>query len=541
MAIECCWRKEQIAPDECSLVGADEPGLLLDRKQRFLQRCLKCPRFLEELGGPPGAISGMTELLPYLVEELLELRSRAQAQQGLLDTRTREIRFLHEVGLVLQTSFDKDEVIAMALTAITAGQGFGLNRAILLLVDREQQNLQGYFAVGPRRPEDAGPIWKELEDHDFTLREMARQFFEQKMATERERFRDLLELLSVPLARTDHLFVETLNGQVSRRVPHLWQEPGLDASQREALGVNTLVMVPLVSQNRRIGLLLADNIINGRPITADDLQSLETFALPVAFAIERALLYERLQLELARATEANRRLQEQQEQILRMEKMALVGSIAANIAHSIRNPLTIIGGFARTLNRETPPADPKRRQVESIIRESRRLEEALEEVLAYSESLHPTLDLWDLNQLVAQILAGLRDELELAGISFRLDLAPALPKIRFDYRKIGYCLRTLIGNALDRLPRGEQLQLATIVSENNVRLVLHDDGPLLTPAILAAAATPFAANTPPGTGLGLSLCARILEAHRAGFEIESRAGSGTTFTIHLATTGEGRS
>ncbi len=541
MAAECCWRKEQISPGDCPFVRADEPALLLDRKRRFLQRCLQCPRFLEELGAPPDGDWALRDLLPYLIEELLELRARVKVQKGLAEARSREIGFLHEVGLVLQSSVDKDEVIAMALTAITAGQGFGLNRSILLLVDRERERLQGHFAVGPRWPEEAGPIWKELEGHDFTLREMARQFFEKQMGSERERFRDLLELLSVPLNRTDHIFIETLNTQMSRRVPNLWQEPGMDPAQREALGVNTLVMVPLVSQTRPIGLLLADNIANSRPISAEDLQLLETFALPVAFAIERASLYERLQQELTRATEANRRLQEQQEQILRMEKMALVGSIAANIAHSIRNPLTIIGGFARTLNREIPPADPKRRQIESIIRESRRLEEALEEVLAYSESLHPTLDLWDLNQLVVQVLAGLRDEMDLAGIPCRLELAPGLPKARFDYRKIGYCLRALFGNALDRLPRGESLHLATSAEGRSIRLVLHDEGPLLGPAILEAAETPFAAGTPPENGLGLSLCARILKAHRASFAIDSRPGSGTTFTIDLAINGEGRS
>ena len=89
-----------------------------------------------------------------------------------------------------------DEVIAMALTAVTAGKGFGLNRAILLLVDKDRQNLKGYFAVGPRSLEEAARIWKEVEEQDLPLREMARLFFEQKMNAERERFSDLLSVLS---------------------------------------------------------------------------------------------------------------------------------------------------------------------------------------------------------------------------------------------------------------------------------------------------------------------------------------------------------
>ncbi len=346
MNSRCCWNKEQIAVEECPYIQGWDQQLLLNRKKRFLERCIECPRFLEDLQEMSGEQDGLAGLFPYAIEALLAQRMDVQSLRSLNETRSREIKFLHEVSLVLQTSVDMDEVIAMALTAVTAGQGFGLNRAILLLVDKERQNLKGYFAVGPRRREDAGPIWQEIAERDLTLRELAWHFFQEKMAAERERFRDLLELLSVPLSDTRNLFVRTLNEQTSRHVTNIYDEAHLNREQTEALGVREFILVPLISKNRRIGLLLADNIINSRPITSEDLQSLETFALPVSFAIERASLYERLQEELERVTDANRRLKEQQEQILRMEKMALVGKIASNIAHSIRNPLTIIGGFA---------------------------------------------------------------------------------------------------------------------------------------------------------------------------------------------------
>jgi signal transduction histidine kinase len=530
---ECCWQKELIAAEECPFITADEGQLLFDRKQRFLRRCLECPRLLEDLRRPAQELAGLTEVFPYAIEEILALRARLQEEQGLLEARGREIKFLHEVGLVLQTSVDKGEVIAMALTAVTAGQGFGLNRAILLLVDRSDQNLNGYFAVGPRHREEAAHIWKELEEHDLTLREMAQHFFEKKMTAERERFSELLEILSVPLAAADHPFIQVLNAQLSRHIPDLWQEPGFPENQREALGVNELVLVPLVSKNRRIGLLLADNLVSGRPITAEDLQSLETFAQPMAFAIERANLYEQLQQELTRVQAANRRLHEQQETIVRMEKMALVGNLTANIAHSIRNPLTIIGGFARTLIRSTPEDDSKRRHIESILREARRLDEVLQEVLVHAESLHPTLDLWDVNQLVAGTYAGLREDLELAGVESRLELAPVLPQVKLDYKKLGYCLRALLGNSLERLPRGGVLTLATRFNAGWVEIVLGDNGPPLAGEALRAARETAPGTAVMGADLGLSLCARILAAHQGKFSVDSSPESGTVFTISL--------
>ena len=532
---ECCWQEELIAPEACPYLKAGEERLLFDRKQRFLRRCLECPRFLNDLRLPIQDLSGLDEVFPYAIEEVLALRARLQNQQGQLEARDREIRFLREVGLVLQTSVDMNEVIAMALTAVTAGQGFGLNRAILLLVDRNRQVLKGHFAVGPRHRAEAERIWKELEHHDLTLREMAQRFFEQKMSAERERFSDLLALLTVPLDAADHPFVQALNDQCSRHIPDLWQEPGFSQIQREALGINELVLVPLVSKSRRIGLLLADNIASGRPIGTEDLQSLETFALPVTFAIERASLYEQLQHELTRARETNRRLQEQQETIVRMEKMALVGSLTANIAHSIRNPLTIIGGFARTLIRSTPEGDPKRQQIESIVREARRLDEVLQEVLVHAESLHPTLDLWDVNQLVTGAYTGLREDLEMAGVATELALAPGLPQVKLDYKKLGYCLRSLLGNALERLPRGCRLELSTRGDGKWVEIVLRDNGPPLSDEALRAVREAKPGTVVTGGEVGLSLCARILAAHHAQFRADTAASGGAQFTIRLAT------
>jgi signal transduction histidine kinase len=529
----CCCCREHLSPEDCLYLREGEEELLFNRRKRFLQRCIECPRFLENLRANHEGCEGMTELLPYAVEEVLALRAQNRTLFSQIESRSREVKFLHEVSLVLQTSVDMDEVIAMALTAVTAGKGFGLNRAILLLVDKEGKNLKGYFAVGPRSPQEAGRIWREVEELNLPLREMARLFFEQKMSAEKERFRDLLEVLSIPLGHTDHPFVRTLNEKISRHVTNLFEEPGINQEQAAALGVGELLIVPLVSKNRRIGLLLADNIVNRRPIGDDDLASLETFALPVSFAIERAALYERLQEELTKVTEANRRLREQQELIVRMEKMALVGKITANIAHSIRNPLTIIGGFARTLIKSTPAGDPKRQFIESIVREARRLEEVLQEVLNYSESQHPTFDLWDINQMIAAVYAGLRDDLELVGTVCRLDFASGLPLVRLDYKKISYCLRSLIRNAGEAMPRGGEMEIRTCRQENELLIVLADSGHGISAEAMRSVTHPFFTTREDGSGLGLPLCARIIEEHGGRLDIVSEEGAGTTITIIL--------
>ena len=536
---QCCWNQEQIAPEACPFLRPGDDALLFDRKQRFIQRCLECPRFFEDLRNLGQESDGLASLFPYAMEELLSQKMQLTALSRQFAGRSREIRFLHEIGQVLQASMDLDEVLAMALTAVTSGKGFGLNRAILLLVDPERQLLRGHFAVGPRHREEANRIWQEIASNDYSLEQMGQHFFEQKMVAEKGKFRDLLELLSVPLNRPEHLFVKTLNEQISLRVDDLYRETAIDRSQVEALGVRQLLLVPLVSHNNPIGLLLADNIINNQPIGAEDIQSLETFALPVSFAIERAAYYLKLQEQLAQLTEANRRLKEQQNLILRMEKMALVGKLTANIAHSIRNPLTIIGGFARTLSRSTDLDDSRRTYIESIVKEARKLEEVLQEVLTYSESLHPTLDLWDVNQLLTGLYTSLADDLRLHGIDGRLQLDPGLPLLRIDYKKLSYCLRSIVSNALEAMPNGGSLKLTTRRQDDEALILIADSGLGMDPETLQSALTPFFSTKDQGTGLGLPLCARILEGHGARLEIASELGVGTTFTIRLKLIPEG--
>jgi len=507
--------------------------LLHDRRQRFLQLCLECPRFRNDLRTLSDDQDSLADLLPEALDELAEQRRRNHELTRQIEIRNRETRFLYEVGLVLQSSTEMDEVIAMALTAVTAGKGFGLNRAILMLVDSQRQFLRGYLAVGPRSREDAGRIWREIAEHDYPLREMAQRFFREKMVAEREKFQDLLDKLSVPLDDGDHLFVSALNDQQSRHILDIRQEPHLDPSRAEALGVRELILVPLKSKDRRVGLLLADNIVTGLPIAAEDLHSLETFALPVSFAIERASLYERLQSELKNLTEANRRLGEQQELILRMEKMALVGKLTASISHSIRNPMTIIGGFARTLARNIPAEDANRPYVESIMREARRLDDVLEEVLSYSESLHPTYDRWDINHLVTEVHSGLREELETSGVNCRLELAPDIPLVKVDFKKIAYCLRSIIRQALTDMPRGGEMKIRTTREGNELKIVLSHGGIGMHPETVKAVISESLSATGQGSGLGLALCARILEEHGADLEIKGSEQTGTSFIIRM--------
>lgn len=494
---------------------------MFDRKERFLKRCLECHLFVEDLQslGDGQAAGDLAELFPYAIEELLTLRADKQRlEQKLMNLDQRSL-FLREVDQVLQNSIERDEVISMVLTAVTAGKGLALNRAILLLVDRDTQVLTGHLAVGPRDRDEAGRIWHEVSSDDLSLREMAQTLREEKLESERHRWQELLEQISVPMADKNHLFIRVMNDKESCHIHDLSQEPDIAPHQVEALGVKELLLVPLIRQQRRVGLLLADNLINQQPLTLDHLDALETFAAPVAYAIERAALYERLQEELHRSTDANRRLKEQQGQIVRMEKMALVGKLTADVAHSIRNPLTIIGGYARSLARKAEADDPQRETLEIMARESRRLEEALREILVYAEARHPTFDNWDINQLLTAVYAGLQEDLQLCAARLNLDLAQDLPAVRIDYKQLQHCLRSILHLLLGAATQESNLQAVTSQKNEQIHITLSGDrlDPLQLPEC-SSTAPDLKGQT---TGLGLALCARALEGQNSTLQVET--------------------
>lgn len=351
---ECCWTKEAIALGDCPYIAEDEDELLVSRQRRVIERCCDCHLFKRDLSRFRDSNHPLAPVFSIVYGEHQRQRAQIQSLVSFLDSKTLEVRFLHELGSVLQSSVDLEEVLSVALTAITAGKGFGMNRAFLLMSDKDRDHLQGYLAIGPRNLEEASQTWNEIAYHDMDLQTLAQSFRLNKLSSERAKFHDILEQLSVPLSDTDNILIRSLTSKKPVLIEDAFHHPDVDPQFARLLGVDNFLLMPLISRNRRVGIIIADNCITHRRITEEDMRSMENFAFPVAFAIERASLYDRLQVELNRATEAGNKLKEQQELIVRMEKMALVGRITSSIAHSIRNPLMVIGGFARSMLKKYP-------------------------------------------------------------------------------------------------------------------------------------------------------------------------------------------
>ena len=221
------------------------------------------------------------------------------------------------------------------------------------------------------------------------------------------------------------------------------------------------------------------------------------------------------------------------QQVVRADRLAAIGEVAAGIAHELRTPLTSIRGFVQFLQGSTDPKE-WREYGDIIVREVDGLNRIVSELLdlVRSRPLHaaPT----ELNQLVRDILLLARDCARAGRVEFVVDLAEGLPQVEVDPGELKQVLLNVVVNAIQSLAGGEGT--VCIVSARHpagVALSVADNGCGMPAAARERIFEPFFSTKPAGTGLGMAIARRIIERHKGSIEIESEEGLGTTVTLIL--------
>ncbi|HEV8130897.1 MAG TPA: histidine kinase dimerization/phospho-acceptor domain-containing protein, partial [Acidobacteriota bacterium] len=287
-----------------------------------------------------------------------------------LKRRMYELGILNEFSKALQRTTDLNEVLHITLVGVSAQQGFQFNRAFLLLVAPHMQVLEGRLAIGPWDAHEAGIIWSELSRKGWSLTDLLSSY-DSEPPLAGSKISAQIQRVQIPLDRFSSILVRALNEKKSFNVVAGGSNDGwmVDQELIAALGSDTFATIPLYTRQKDIGVLVVDNWINKNPITADQVKLLEIFASHASSAIENSQLYQDLQ-EKVKALEISRAaLEENQQLLLRAERLSTVGQMAATVAHEIRNPLVSIGGFARLLKKEIPDNDAMHEDVEIVISE----------------------------------------------------------------------------------------------------------------------------------------------------------------------------
>jgi signal transduction histidine kinase len=320
-------------------------------------------------------------------------------------------------------------------------------------------------------------------------------------------------LLGVVMRRKKPL--QVANVQVSNRYQNV------EVARRE--GLVSLVSVPLLFAGQAIGTL---SVYTGQPysFSNEEIRILSALAELSAIAIEKARLYERIV--------------DVEEQMRQNEKLSALGLLAAEVAHEIRNPLTVMKMLYHSLDLKFPAGDPRTKDARIISEKIEHLNKIVEQILAFARTSEPKLAPVNLGQLLDELGLLVRHKLKNQNVVWKTKLQPDLPAIAGDATQLEQAFLNLILNAAEAMPGGGTLMIsAKAVKAQRSPLVVvefKDTGEGMSEEQQKRAFTSLLNTTKrTGTGLGLAIVHRIIEAHHGQLTLRSKPGEGTTIRVLL--------
>jgi signal transduction histidine kinase len=299
----------------------------------------------------------------------------------------------------------------------------------------------------------------------------------------------------------------------------------VETARRE--GLISLLSVPLLFRGAAIGTL---SVYTAEPkwFSNEEIRTVATLAELSATAIARARLYERLAgLE---------------GQLRQSERLSVLGLLAAEIAHEIRNPLAVMKMLYHSLDLRFAPGDPRARDAQVMEEKMDQLNRIIERILDFARSPEPRIEAADVNRLVEDLALLLRPKLKQQRVRLELALDPRLPAVAADATQLEQAFLNLALNAVEAMPEGGGLTIRTqarrlvrsAAAATHVAVTFRDTGEGMSEEQQRRLFGALLSTTKrQGTGLGLAIVSRIVQAHRGRIRVASRPGAGTTIRVVL--------
>ena len=226
---------------------------------------------------------------------------------------------------------------------------------------------------------------------------------------------------------------------------------------------------------------------------------------------------------------------------LQAERLAVVGTMAAEVAHEVRNPLgsiklnldLIAKQIEQLAGTSRHPAEEGRALVNEMREEVRRIQSVIDDYLQFARLRKPQRKPMELNEFREQKLAFMGSAFENAGVRLHTEFDAGLKTINADAEQLWQAVLNLVRNSLEAMPGGGALAISTQKQNGEAILSVADTGKGMSDEQLKQVFVPFFTTKRRGTGLGLPLTHQILSEHGARIEGASILGQGTTFTIHF--------
>lgn len=228
-----------------------------------------------------------------------------------------------------------------------------------------------------------------------------------------------------------------------------------------------------------------------------------------------------------------------QKQLLQADKMASLGTLAAGIAHEIRNPMATINLNTQILLRDLKLDQEHQVYMLDIQKEVKKIERIISEILEFSKPKPAHLVETSINDVVQSVHEFIRVQLRKHGVQVHLEMQDSLLPVLIDPAQISQVLINLVINAMQAMPDGGDLTITTRrdPKKKRVDLLVTDTGVGIPPENIDKIFDPFFTNKPEGTGLGLAIARQLLEKNQATIQVESTVGKGTTFRLRFKAVG----
>jgi signal transduction histidine kinase len=305
--------------------------------------------------------------------------------------------------------------------------------------------------------------------------------------------------------------VQVSNVQTSAQYQHT------EIARRE--GLVSMVSAPLVFNGQSLGTL---NVYTDAPhvFSNEEVSTLNALAELSAVAIEKARLYERTV--------------DVEEQLRRNEQLSALGLLAAEVAHEIRNPLTVMKMLYHSLDLDFPEGDPRREDTRVLGEKMDQLDSIVDNIVKFARNAEPQMGPVNIRELLDDLALLTRHKLQHQGIELMRDDAPELPPVKADATQLSQAFLNLILNAAEAMPSGGTLRIATQQAESMLQVTFTDTGPGLSDDQRERAFSGMLSTTKEkGGGLGLAIVAKVTEAHGGRLEVETELGQGTQVTLFL--------
>jgi two-component system sensor kinase FixL len=222
-----------------------------------------------------------------------------------------------------------------------------------------------------------------------------------------------------------------------------------------------------------------------------------------------------------------------QERIMRSERLAALGQLVAEITHEIRNPLMMIGGFARQLIRAIDDTGHVKK-LSIITEEVKRLENLLTDLRELYLTHIPASEAVDIKELLQGICSLVKDECERKKIQTELEIDERALLVAGDRDRLEQVFLNLVKNAIEAMGNGGTISIMTRPTGDQVEITVADEGNGIQEKDREKIFSPFFTTKSRGTGLGLCITKRIIDEHAgSSISVESEEGEGTTFTVRL--------